>query len=199
VGTFNAIRDVTETLRDVLRAGFAAAPVVDADCEIHDLTTPISIPPPRPLLTLTLHDLVEDPSARNRPNRRHFDAVQQRVVTRRPPASLLLRYLVTPWSGDPLSDHRVLGRAVQTLYDRAIISGPDLRGSLFDADEAIQVTMAPLSLEDRTHVWRSINSNYRISSNYEVRVVHIEPTTEVSVAAPVRRRSLDHAAREGSP
>ena len=199
MGTFNAIRDVTVTLRDVLRAGFAAPPAVDADCEVNDLTTPVAVPPPRPLLTLTLYDLVEDPCARNRPNRRQFDPVLQRIVTTRPPASLMLRYLVTPWSGDPLSDLRVLGRAVQTLYDHGIISGPDLRGSLFDADEAVQVTMAPLSLEDRTHVWRSINSNYRLSANYEVRVVHIEPTAELASAPPVRRRSLEHARREGSP
>lgn len=199
MGSFNAIRDVSETLRDLLRAGLAAPPVIDADCEVHDLTTPIAIPPPRPLLTVTLYDVVEDPNARNRPNQRRFDPVLQRIVTRRPPASLLLRYLVTPWSGDPFSDHRVLGRAVQTLYDHAIISGPDLRGSLFDDDEAVQVTMAPLSLEDRTHVWRSIHSNYRLSANYEVRVVHIEPTTEIASSPPVRRRSMDHAVREESP
>jgi len=200
VGTFDAIRDVTETLRDVLRAGFQIAPVINADCEAHDLTTTIGVPPPRPLLTVTLYDVVEDPGARNRPNeRRYVPGPPARIVMTRPPASLLLRYLLTPWSGDPFSDQRVLGRAVQMLYDNAIISGPDLRGSLFGRDESVQVTMAPLSLEDRTHVWRSINANYRLSVNYEVRVVHIETRRELAAAPPVRRRSLDHATREGLP
>jgi Pvc16 N-terminal domain len=200
VGSFDAIRDVTETLRDMLRAGFAQAPVINAECEANDLTTTIAIPPPRPLLTVTLYDVVEDPGARNRPNEREYiPGPPARVVVRRPPASLLLRYLLAPWSGDPLSDQRVLGRAVQTLYDNAVIGGPDLRGSLFGRDESVQVTMAPLSLEDRTHVWRSMNSNYRLSVNYEVRVVHIETRKELASAAPVRRRSLDHATRSETP
>ena len=200
MGSFNAIRDVTETLRDMLRAGFAQVPVINADCDAHDLTTPIAVPPPRPLLTVTLYDVIEDPAARNRPNeRRYIAGPPARIEIRRPPASLLLRYLLTPWSGDPLSDQRVLGRAVQTLYDNAVISGPDLRGSLFGMDESVQVTMAPLSLEDRTHVWRSVNSNYRLSVNYEVRVVHIETRKELAAAPPVRRRSLDHAVREETP
>jgi hypothetical protein len=200
MGTFDAIRDVTLTLRDVLVAGFAQPPVVPADVQAHDLTTAIAVPPPRPLLTVTLYDVVEDPGARNRPNERVFvDGPPARIIIRKPPASLLLRYLVTPWSGDPLSDQRILGRAVQTFYDNAVISGPDLKGSLFGRDESVQVTMAPLSLEDRTYVWRSVNINYRLSVNYEVRVVHIETRRDVGSTAAVRRRTADYASREDLP
>lgn len=200
MGTFDAIRDVTVTLRDALIAGFAQAPAVSADVQAHDLTTPIAVPPPRPLLTVTLYDVVEDPAARNRPNERVFvDGPPKRIIVRRPPASLLLRYLLTPWTGDPLSDQRVLGRAVQTFYDNAVISGPDLKGSLFGRDEAVQVTMAPLSLEDRTHVWRSVNSNYRLSVNYEVRVVHIETRRDLASTAAIRRRTNEYAGSEGVP
>jgi hypothetical protein len=117
-----------------------------------------------------------------------------KVVIQRPPAALLLRYLVTPWSGQPDSDHQILGRAIQVLYEHAIISGPLLLNTsrLFQENEAIKVTMVPLTLEDRTHVWRSVNQPYRLSANYEVRVVHIE-SLATREHEPVSSRRLDFA------
>ena len=44
--------------------------------------------------------------------------------------ALLLRYMLTPWSGDRLTDHKLLGRTFQVLYDGAILSGPQLQGGL---------------------------------------------------------------------
>ncbi|MCA9675442.1 MAG: DUF4255 domain-containing protein [Kofleriaceae bacterium] len=190
---FNAISDVTATLQAVLADDLVA---VGAVCQIDDLSTPIAVPPPAPLLTLTLYEAIEDPSARNRPNERVVDPATGRIVTRRPPACLLLRYLVTPWSGAPLSDHLILGRAIQSLYDHAIIAGAELVGSLRPDNEAIHVTMVPLSLEDRTHVWRAIGGHYRLSANYEVRVVHIDGR-DISDAPAVRSRRLRVARPEG--
>lgn len=190
---FNAISEVTQTLRNILDAALSP---IGAVCQVDDLTTPISLPPPAPLITLTLYEAIEDPSARNRPNERLVDSATGRIVTRRPPVSLLLRYLIAPWSGSPLSDHQIIGRAIQTLYDNAVIAGAVLVGSLLAANEAIHLTMVPLSIEDRTHVWRSINTNYRLSANYEVRVVHIE-TLQRSEGPAVSARRLRYHRPEG--
>src|SRR2546430_10710844 len=51
------------------------------------------------------------------------------VTIRKPPAALILRYMMTPWSGDRFTDHKIMGRVVQTLYDKAIISGQIGRAS----------------------------------------------------------------------
>jgi hypothetical protein len=192
MGTFNAIRDVSEILKGVLDSGLAN---VGAGCIVHDLVT---TPAVGMTLTLTLYEVAEDPSARNRPDLRVV--VNDRIETRRPPAQLLLRYLMTAWSGNILDDQRILGRAIQTLYDQAIISGPLLAGtSLIDGDEAIAVTMIQQTIEDRTHVWRAYDKAYRLSVNYEVRVVKLESKREPRVAPQVRSRSHQHGSLEETP
>lgn len=192
MGTFNAIRDVSEILKGVLDTALGD---VGAGCIVHDLVT---TPAVGMTLTLTLYEVAEDPSARNRPDLRVI--VNDKVELRRPPASLLLRYLITAWSGNILDDQRILGRAIQTLYDQAILSGPLLAGtSLIDADEAIAVTMIQQTIEDRTHVWRAYDKPYRLSVNYEVRVVKLESRKLPRVAPQVRSRSNRHGALEDSP
>jgi hypothetical protein len=192
MGTFNAIRDVSEILKGVLDTGLTE---VGASCIVHDLVT---TPAVGMTLTLTLYEVAEDPSARNRPDLRVV--VNDRVETRRSPAALLLRYLITAWSGNILDDQRILGRAIQTLYDGAIISGPLLAGtSLIDADEAIAVTMIQQTIEDRTHVWRAYDKPYRLSVNYEVRVVKLESKRAPRVASQVRSRSARHGTLEDTP
>lgn len=183
MATFQAIADVSEVLRRTLNAGVAA---IGASCIVHDLVT---APAVGMTLTLTLYEIAEDPSARNRPDIR---TVQSGKVTfTRAPASLLLRYLITAWSGNIVDDQRILGRAVQTLYDQAILSGPDLAGtSLIDHDEAIAITMIGQSIEDRTHVWRAYDKPYRLSINYEVRVVKIESKRPPRIEVPVASRHL---------
>lgn len=192
MGTFNAIRDVSEILKGVLDSALRD---IGAGCIVHDLVT---TPAVGMTLTLTLYEIAQDPSARNRPDQRII--VNDKIETRRTPVSLLLRYLITAWSGNILDDQRILGRAIQTLYDQAIISGPLLAGtSLIDADEAVLVTMIQQTIEDRTHVWRAYDKPYRLSINYEVRVVKLEERRPPRVAPQVRTRSNRHGVLEEAP
>jgi hypothetical protein len=192
VATFRAIAEVSEILRRTLDAGVSAIP---ATCIIHDLVT---APAAGMTLTLTLYEIAEDPSARNRPDIR---VVQNNQVTlQRSPTALLLRYVITAWSGDAVSDQTILGQAVQTLYEHAIISGPELANtSLIANDEAIAVTMIQQSIEDRTHVWRAFEKPYRLSINYEVRVVKIDASRAPVVSPTVRSRHLRHGVVEEVP
>lgn len=191
---FNVISDASKTLQKVLAAALhSLSPPVDV--QVNDLFVTIGVPPPTPLLTITLYEVIEDPSARNRPTRRKIDRVTGKVISTRAPAAMLLRYILAPWSGKVDTDHVILGRAIQTLYDNAIISGADLVGTLFTAQEALKVTMVPMSIEDRTHVWRSIESKYRLSANYEVRVVNIDSEKQIVTPAVVQRR-MDFGALE---
>ena len=65
-------------------------------------------------------------------------------------------------------------------------------GSLAAEDQALKVTLAPLSLEERTRVWHAVQRPYRLSISYEVRVVRLD--SEVfDRARPVRERSLGTA------
>jgi hypothetical protein len=162
--------------------------------EVHDLQGTISTSPAR--VTLFLFEVGEDPSARNRPRVRGM--APPNVTLQKPPMALLLRYLLAPWGGDRFTEHRLLARAMQALYDNAILSGPDLRGNLTGTDQALKITLSPLTLEERTRVWHSVQRPYRLSASYEVRVINLDSET-ADQFTPVSRRSLAYTSPEGSP
>jgi hypothetical protein len=190
---FPVIGDVSETLRSALAAALGAlAPPVTV--EVHDLQGNITTQPAH--LTVCLYDVVEDPSARNRARRRR-PLGGGLVETAKPPMALLLRYLVTPWSGNRLTDHQILGRAMQVLYDGAILHGAALQGSLAGTSDALKITMATIPLQDRTWLWQAVQRPYRISAAYEVRVVNLD-AGDAELSRLVSSRALDLAA-PGAP
>jgi hypothetical protein len=177
------IDSVSETLRTVLDAELAML-VPPATAEISDLLGTISTTPPR--MTLFLYELVEDPSARNRPRTR--GDVPPDVTLHKARMALLLRYLLTPWSPDPTTVQKLLERTLQTFYDMPVISGSFLQADLAGTNEALRLTLLPLSLEDKTRIWYSIQQPYRISVVYEVRVIELDTTVQEQ-QTPVSQRS----------
>jgi hypothetical protein len=159
--------------------------------EISDLQGNISTNPAR--MTLFLFETVEDPSARNRPKVRVTPPLPAATALyfKKPPMALLLRYMLTPWSGDRLTDHKLIGRTLQILYDGAVLSGAQLQGGLAGTDQALKVTLSPLTLEERARVWYAIEKPYRLSISYEVRVVNLDAEV-VNTIQPVNRRSLGY-------
>lgn len=189
---FGVIADVSETLRNVLSDALSTlAP--PASAELHDLRGNIPDMPAR--LTIFLYDVAEDPSARNRPHSRGVLPPNDLTI-RKPPMALVLRYLLTPWSDSRITDHIILGRTMQALYDDAILNGTQLAGGLALTDEALKVTLAPLSLDERSRVWFSIQKPYRLSVGYEVRVVNLD-AEQFDRRRPVSSRRLDYAESEG--
>jgi hypothetical protein len=191
VPDYSVIADVSATLQTVLTAAYqlldpAAPPVA----QISDLQGVIATDPAR--VTIFLFETVEDSSSKNRPRVRVAPPPPPppplpRLYSQKPPMALLLRYMMTPWSGDRLTDHRLLGRTLQVLYDEAIISGPQLQGGLAGTDQALKVTLAPITLDERARVWFAIQKPYRLSITYEVRVVNLDALT-IDIAAPVSER-----------
>jgi Pvc16 N-terminal domain len=184
---YGVIADVsatlTATLTDALSTLMPAPPPI---AHVHDLLGTIATDPP--MLTVFLYEVAEDPTAKNRPERR--ETAPPNVVVRRAPLALVLRYLITPWSNDRLTDQRILGRSMQALHDNAIITGPELRGGLIGSAEALKIGLNQLSLEERTRIWHAIQQPYRISASYDVRVVSIESTVD-RLVTPVARRDLE--------
>jgi hypothetical protein len=177
------IDSVSETLRTVLDNELALL-VPPSTAEVSDLLGVISTTPPR--VTLFLYEVIEDPSARNRPRTR-TDTVSD-VTLHKARMALLLRYLLTPWSPDAITDHKLLECTLQTFYDTPIISGPQLQDDLAGTSEALRLTLLPLSLEDKTRIWYSIQQPYRLSVVYEVRVIELDTTVQEQLT-PVTRRS----------
>ncbi|MGW0558909.1 DUF4255 domain-containing protein [Streptomyces sp. NPDC002926] len=144
-------------------------------------------------LELFLYEVAEDPSARNRGPRHTVvedpvtGAVRQE--RRRADMALLLRYLLVPTGGTPDAQQRMLGRAMRALYDDAILQGPLLvaaaeSNSVAEAGESLKLRLAPLSLDERAKVWWAISQPYRLSLNYEVRVVNLA-SRDITAASAV--------------
>jgi hypothetical protein len=165
---FSVIADVSATLQRLLDT---ALNPLNVSARLHDLGTPVPTNPA--ILTIFLYEVSEDAASRNRPDRRRI-AGPNAIELVRAPMALLLKYLITPWSGDAATDHRILGRAMQVLYDNAVLEGTQLLGSLANTNDTLKITITPLSMEERTKVWYAVQRTYRLSSAYEMRVVNLD-------------------------
>jgi hypothetical protein len=182
MGTFNAIRDVSEILKGILDTALGE---IGAGCIVHDLVT---TPAVGMTLTLTLYEIAEDPATRNRPDLRIL--VNDRIETRWPPASLLLRYLLTAWSGNILDDQRILGRAIHAAtvadFEALVALAAELTGEL-DARPAIARASSPaLEATATLDVTAAI-------ADVSARLFPAEPTTPI--LAMSRFRDLDARVR----
>ncbi len=147
-------------------------------------------------LTITLYEILEDGPSRNRPRPQQPSGTA--VVSTKPPMALRLHYLLTPWGGDPVTEQQILGRAMQVLYDDAILAGTMLSGGLLGSADTLKITLIPLTLEDRARVWYAIQQKYRLSVNYEVRVVNLDAVEELREEV-VRSRTHDAGQLAGLP
>ena len=189
---YTVIAAVSETLRKVLATALSTIPTNPAPTVV---PLDVNAPPANISLSIFLFEVGEDPSARN--HARVRETTPPNMNIRKPPMALLLRYLMTPWGGDDDSRQQILGRTMQVLYDKPILSGLDLQGVLAGTDELLKVTLAPLSLEERTRVWHAVQKPYHLSVSYEVRVVNLDAASGVNVT-PVTRRTADFESLEKS-
>ncbi|EXU65185.1 MULTISPECIES: DUF4255 domain-containing protein [Streptomyces] len=189
MGDFGVIADVSTVIVDSLTQALRGLSQVEPPiAELNDLSETVQTPPPK--LTVFLYEIAEDPTSRNRPPVR--SQPPDPLTTRKPPMALLLRYLVTPWGGDQATQHRMLGRALQTFYDDAILDGAQLSGSLAASTDALHLSLTPLTLDQKSWVWYAIQKPYRLSLNYEVRVVNLDSAVETPVH-PVHSRVISGA------
>lgn len=191
MGDFGVIADVSKVIvRSLTQALRDLNQVEPPIAELNDLSDTVQTPPPK--LTVFLYEIAEDPTSRNRPPVRSQPPTPPTV--RKPPMALLLRYLITPWGGDQETQHQMLGRALQTFYDDAILDGTQLSGSLAASTDSLHLTLTPLTLDQKSWVWYAIQKPYRLSLNYEVRVVNLDAVATQPLR-PVRSRTVDGAAR----
>jgi hypothetical protein len=189
VGDHNVIGDVSTIIVETLSEALGDMdPDAPPQAVLHDLSDAVPVSPPK--LTVFLYEIAEDGPSRNRAHIRTEPANPgDPVVLRKPPMALLLRYLLTAWGGDQITQHRMLGRALEALYDNAILDGGRLTGSLAGTTDALHLTLTPLTLDQKSYVWFALQKPYRLSLNYEVRVVNLDSSVTTPLQ-PVASRSL---------
>ena len=184
---YPVIDDVSETLRVVLTDGLSTL-TPPPTVQVHDLQGTITTSTAQ--VTICLYDVIEDPSAKNRPRRKRPDAAGNLRIEK-PPMALLLRYMITPWAGTRAADHQLLGRVVQILYDGAILHGPMLQGGLAGTSDALKIMMSPIPLQERFWLWQAVQKAYRISVTYDVRVVNLD-AVDAQIVRPTATRNLGY-------
>jgi hypothetical protein len=94
-----------------------------------------------------------------------------RQAAQYPPMALNLYFLVTPFAQSDESNHLLLGKSMQVLYDNAIFFLEDVASNIF---EELRVIFCRLSLEELTRIWESLREPYRLSVCYLIRVTTID-------------------------
>ncbi|MFK0246932.1 DUF4255 domain-containing protein [Amycolatopsis azurea] len=184
MGDFGVIADVSTIIVDRLTEALRGLDPTDPPTAI---LSDLENRPTTATLTVFLYEIAEDPTSRNRPPVRSLPPAAP--TSRKPPMALLLRYLITPWGGSQETQHQMIGRALQVFYDDAIWSGEELSGSMAGTTEALQFTLTPLTLDQKSWIWYAIQKPYRLSLNYEVRVVNLD-SLDVAELRLVQSRTL---------
>jgi hypothetical protein len=187
VSDYTVIAELGDSLVSVLFAELNADPQISGLIDSEDR---ISLESPADLdnnnsvrLSMYLYRILENPYMKNR-----FPVEGTGGKLRKPPLTLDLYYLLTPLVGTPREQQIVLGKTMQILYDRAILEGPDLSGSLGTSAEEIRLVLNPVSLEELTRVWQALEIPYRLSVCYIARVVIVDSEQQQSGQPIVYRR-----------
>ncbi|UJF34069.1 DUF4255 domain-containing protein [Paenibacillus hexagrammi] len=98
-----------------------------------------------------------------------------------PPMVVDLHYLLTAQSpaelqSRALDEHRILGRAMQVLYDNSVLRGSLTVGTLAEKEEEVRVVMAPISGDGMMNMWNFADTPFRLSMSYTVGPVYIDST-----------------------
>ncbi len=142
-------------------------------------------------LSLFLYQVVENIHLRNREMQK-IDASRLNY----PPMSLDLYYMLTAhpgtqnqqdMTGSTRQQHRILGRAMQILYDNAIVK---MESSQPDIDEELRIILNPLSLDDMTKIWTTFQgTTMRPSVCYLATPVLIDSEREMRVRRVVSKET----------
>lgn len=165
LGDLNTIGDVTRHLQRLLE---------DDDLEV-TLNSPASLPTSPnngegfAAVNLYLYQVTENRHAKNQPWVTRTDGLAEY-----PPLALNLQYLLTPYASDALSAHQVLTHAMLRFYLNSNLPGSSLPDSLRLTVDRLSLGLCPMTLEELTRIWNALQTPYRLSVGYEVRVVLIE-------------------------
>jgi hypothetical protein len=98
-----------------------------------------------------------------------------------PPMVVDLNYLLTVQSPAELQtraldEQRILGKAMQVLYDNSVLRNSMAVGTLADNGEEVRIVMESLSGEALLKMWNFADTPYRLSISYTVGPVNIDST-----------------------
>lgn len=187
-----AIRASSITLAKFLRDGFLADPELSV---LFGGTMQVSLNTPEEMkeahvqgLSLWLYRVMRDDLRLNEPPERVSN--DSSIPT---PLPLRLHYLVTPIvniqnadpGASPEREQTILGKAMQLLYMKPVLSGADLSDTLAGTTAQVITRLEPLGTEEITRIWSALKVSYQLSVSYETAIAYVGPQV-VERISPVR-------------
>lgn len=155
-------------------------------------------------LNLYLYQTSVNPALRNQ----DFPTRTKSGETGHPPLALDLHYLVTAY-GEGDEDlkgdgHQLLGQAMLTLHDHAVLSREEIRNAepqsdLHEQIERIRITPDSLSVDEMSKLWNTFQTQHRVSAAYKVSVVLIDSSRPTKAPMPVLTRGREDSGIVGRP
>jgi hypothetical protein len=181
------IRSVSEALRRILWNAISADPVtlpiVNAETSIVFLNPTQTAQNSANRLSLWLYQAVEDEFVKNRPMIRGQNPEPDgRYRDDFPPMGLDLMYLLTPFAPSGESDHLLLGKSMQALYDNASTL---MLNPAANVAEELRIIFYRNTLEELTRIWDALREPYRLSVCYQVKVIRVDSLRRPSNARVV--------------
>jgi hypothetical protein len=109
-----------------------------------------------------------------------------------PPMSIDLHYMMTVQSpadlqSRALDEQRIMGRAMQVLYDNSVLRGSSVVGTLAEKGEEVRIVMDNISANGMIEMWNFADSPYRLTISYIVGPVFIDSTRVKSTKRVLER------------
>jgi hypothetical protein len=105
---------------------------------------------------------------------------------------LELHFMLTAWAKKASLQHEIAGWMMRVIEDVPTLSAALLNAyspGVFEEDEAVEVTLTTLSVDDMFHIWDvMINHVYQLSVPYVVRPVAIDSTLSFGLPGLVQER-----------
>lgn len=186
---YTVISAVSQTLKSMLDASFAQSSDTQINTVLSDLHSPKELQQSgdATVVSVWLYKVSRMAEMLNEPPVR-------RAANQMKPAPLpvLLYYLVTPMTTDPLKRHALLGKVLQVFHDQAILRGSALQGVLAGTDHQIRVNLEALTLEELSLVWYALGEPYQLSVTYLIQVAEIDSALEPFRVSPVLQRDMQY-------
>lgn len=187
--TYTVIRDVGETLKSVIQDAVSElsatnAVVFDSPAELN--------PGGSPKLSVFLYRIAHNPHLRNTP-----PAPVSVTEMGYPPLSLDLMYLFTPFSNNIETEFIIIEKLLQAFYDRPVIAGDDLQGSLVEnGNTEFKIVPDELSLDEINKLWTAFpNKPYRLAVSYMISPIFV-PSSRGATIHRVTTRTITYTSTE---
>ncbi len=183
MGGYTVIADLGSSLLRLLREQLTPDPVPRPDL--------IGIASPKEAgdlaLSLFLFNVKENGEARR------TGMVDRGGVLQYPPQALDFFFLMTAHSNADrltraLDEHRILGRAMQTLYDNSVLRSPYLEGTLAEGGDPVRISLVSLEAEELLKLWQFGDLPYKLSVVYRIGPVMLDSNRVKPVSRVIERQ-----------